>query len=344
MIYPKNFGLKPIEIKATDYIFGGISGVERNKRVENKDWTDWMPEREYQFNRYFDSMGCVSFAALNSLEFQFNKWLSELDENSPVENLIAYDFLRNKGYLKDNKINFSDRFTAKMSGTTYRGNSLVRVADTIRNKGLVTEKDYPFKPTDNWWSYYAPVPYHLKKRGLEFLKYFDIQYEWAAIMTQDIIQLSEALKEAPIQITVFAWMQPINGVYRRVYNAPNHAVTLFKIDGDYAYIFDHYDDDVKKLALDFRIGAGLKYNFKIKGYNPMSDLKNNTLVQCVGDGGTGEFGLYLEGKILVGKLDLVHASWEMRSGVNKKAITKNEWDSLPKYDIQNPDHLLIAAN
>jgi len=60
----------------------------------DSDFDRWVPiQDEVQFSRYADAMACVSFSATNRIEIQ-------------IKNLSLQSF------------NFSDRFLAKLSGTT----------------------------------------------------------------------------------------------------------------------------------------------------------------------------------------------------------------------------------
>jgi len=115
----KNYGLRiEAEARVKDWIFGGISAIEPVNLVE-KGWSDYLPVKEVQRNKFFDSMACVTFSALNCLEI-LHKRLYEIE------------------------VNWSDRWMARVSGTTTKGNYLSTVADTIRKKGLILEEFWQF--------------------------------------------------------------------------------------------------------------------------------------------------------------------------------------------------------
>ena len=107
-----NFGLILSDPKPTDYMFGGETQVQGIELQPDGQWKDYLPVGEKQHSVYFDTMACVTFSALNALEI-----------------------LIKRQYGID--INFSDRFTAKMSGTTTNGNYLYKVGDSIRKDGFV---------------------------------------------------------------------------------------------------------------------------------------------------------------------------------------------------------------
>lgn len=135
-------------------------------------------------------------------------------------------------------INFSDRFLAKMSDTTPQGNYLDKVADTARIVGLVTEEEYPNNPKATAWvEYYKPISMDVINRAEPQA----ISFEETPI---DAANLKKQLKQSPLQITIVA-------------PHPNHAVTLLHIDGGKAYIQDHYNYQIRRIAVS-QIAYALK--------------------------------------------------------------------------------------
>ena len=116
----------------SDFLLGAISYEE-----VCEDWTPFLPKGEKQHGLYFDTMACVTFSALNIIEIQLNFMVA----NSLMSE-ESVKFFSDEGYLLNGQFNFSDRFTAKMSGTTKDGNYLQKVWDSIRNHGLLSEKDW----------------------------------------------------------------------------------------------------------------------------------------------------------------------------------------------------------
>src|SRR3990167_4125317 len=74
-------------------------------RKPSGDWESVLPPEEKQSNAGGDSLGCVTFAELNGIETQ------EKDQTGSY-------------------VEYSDRWLAKMSGTTKEGNYLWKVAET----------------------------------------------------------------------------------------------------------------------------------------------------------------------------------------------------------------------
>lgn len=162
-------------------------------RLESGDWRPYAPKHEKQKDP-LETMACVSFSCNNCIELQYN--------------------------LFGDEPNFSDRFLAKMSGTTPSGNYLDKVADTARLVGLVKEEEWPNKRYRTWAEYYADIPEEVKKKAIPQ----SISYEGVTINTTN---LKKELKHAPIQIIIPS-------------EHPNHAVTLVHIEGNTAHYLDHY--------------------------------------------------------------------------------------------------------
>jgi len=223
-----NYGVRIQKKRETDYLIGG-SSLDETKINPSGDWSAYLPLKEYQ-NKGLETMACVSFSALNCLEI-----------------LLNFKYKEN--------INFSDRFTAKTSNTTKKGNWMTIVGDSIRKDGLVLESDYQSVWT-NWDDYYQTIPDDALSK---VIKNYKINYEWIVPTNQD--GLTEALKIAPIQVVVHAWDNQVNGIYQRTEKPLNHAVVLINaVPGQYFEIFDTYDAVVKKLAWDYKIQHGFKYS------------------------------------------------------------------------------------
>ena len=320
----KNYGLLiEKELSPFDWIAGGVSGAERSVLRENGDYSDLVPETEKQSNSSFDTMACVTFSALNCLE-----------------TLARFHGIR---------FNKSDRFTAKMSGTTKRGNYTSIVADTIRKDGTVDEVIWPFqrdKITD-WDTYYQDIPQVVQSLGKKFLEDWEITWEWVPVS-----RIREMLKYGPIQVIVQAWPKPnAQGIYENKGEGSNynHAVMLYKgaNAGDVYEIADHYDRDRKKLSPDYKFGSAVLFTLRKKQLEttPKPMLENNILVQNVE--GNGAFGMHLNGKIMLGPNGDVLATVMMRSprktidGVSyvllrdPKPLKKADWDALPKVNLKN---------
>jgi hypothetical protein len=242
----KNFGIRIRKPSVEDYRFGAL-----NETVVNPsgNWKKYLPVNEHQ-NLGLETMACVSFSALNCLE-------------------ILYKF------QYGSEVNFSDRFTAKMSGTTKRGNWLTSVGESIRHDGLVLEKDYPSVWT-SWNDFYKEVPNEILYKVIKH----QVNYEW--IIPTNADSLFHALKVAPIQVVVHAWENPVNGIYQKTHKALNHAVTLVNaVYGEYWEVFDSYDKFIKKLSWDYIINHGFRYSIKKINMIQFKKEKNNSAVYLI---------------------------------------------------------------
>lgn len=192
----QNFGV--IEGKRdTDFVAGTLPYEERNP---SGDWTSYLPPGEWQKGTV-DTMACVTFSALNSIETQHK-------------------------FLTGQERNFSDRFTARLSGTTPDGNYLWRVADCIRKDGLVDESDWPAPENFTWETYYQAPPIEVINKARLFLNEWVVQYEWIDFTKESLIK---HLKHAPIQVVL-----------------PGHAVLGFFRNEDVLKYFDSYVPFIKE--------------------------------------------------------------------------------------------------
>lgn len=188
-----------------DFVAGTLPFEVRNASA---DWRQWLPDKdEVQKSSNADAMACVSFSLTNSLEMQARK-------------------ITGKNY------NWSDRFLAKLSGTTKEGNALGVVADTVRKLGLVNESTWATPQDFTWSSFYVDVPDYVKAAAkAEFP--FSIAYEWVPA-TKTSLQYH--LQHAPLQITIPG-------------KNPNHAVVLVAIVGSTYYYYDSYAPFLKSMSM-----------------------------------------------------------------------------------------------
>lgn len=194
--------------RASDFVAGEANALPYEVRNPSGDWTPFAPPGERQWNWKADSMSCVTFSALNSIETQ-------------------------EKFLTGQQPNYSDRWIAKVSETTDRGNYLWKVADAIRDCvpggfGLVLDSDYP-TPQEPWtftdWMADIPEPLlsDLKRKGKEWLGKWRVNYEW---VNADITPegLLKQLKHAPLQMVI-----------------PGHAILGIYCEQDLVKYLDTYE-------------------------------------------------------------------------------------------------------
>lgn len=231
----------------------------------SSDWSAFLPTGEWQEDTaskpVFETDACVSFSADQVLQtygdfnIQLNLWPAD-----------SVQWLKDNGYFDSSgRLNFSDRFTAKMSGTTQaEGNSLPNVWNSIQANGLVPEALWPF-PTDEvnadpqnaWAIYYAAIPANVIAMGLEFKARFTCNWDWVTYPANPMTeaQLQAALVTGPLQIATAVcapWntSAPILGCGA----GAQHATMLYAMNSANDYeIFDHYVPFQKLLAPNYNI-------------------------------------------------------------------------------------------
>lgn len=208
-------------------------------RNPDGDWTKWLPEGEKQFGKV-DSMACVSFSLINCIETQ-------------------------EYFLTGKKVNYSDRWLAKISGTTKQGNYLISVADAVNQYGLVREESWPKPDNYTWEEFYAdPEPTKRKELfadGQKWLKTHKFEYEWLTT-NRDVIL--KHLKQCPLQILL-----------------PGHAVENFYTYTEAVNYLDSYEPFLKQTMRSTLTDV-------FKPYLTIMDLQlinDNGTIYLVGDKG-----------------------------------------------------------
>ena len=261
-----------IDVRPTDFMAGGETGIlARSVLAPSGQLDEYLPDEETQFDFLFDTFGCVSFSANNAIETIFNFMLSH-----GLFSAEKVQWLRDHKYIdyRTGKVNFSDRFTAKMSGTTKNGNSLGAVGDSCRHNGLVPESMWPWpkEMTENmsaeekWMLYYAAVPQAVQDMGKEFAELFDIAYQWIIVGNSSESEnlIKQYLPLGPLQIAssvCLPWNAneanpPINGCGC----GAQHATLLYGYEDKVAYKdFDQYKSFRKLLAWNYCIPYAMQY-------------------------------------------------------------------------------------
>ena len=179
----------------------------------------------------------------------------------------ALKFWRKHGYIKDGKFEISERFTAKLSGTTKSGNYFYKVLDSVRNDGVVPESHWPSMDAPgvddfNWDEYYKEISQELKDLGKESLKYFNMMYERIdqGALTKKIIK--RALEHAPVGLALVTCSPWMGGKEILWCNADpgsaNHAVLGDGMEEDNYVIWDSYPEHEKILLDGYEIPYAVK--------------------------------------------------------------------------------------
>ena len=243
-----NYGFIEPEITVSDFIFGSTDKTKTLKGkilVPDGQWDKWLPENEMQNRQGFESYNCSNYGTLN-----------------------AKDTLEKRLY--GTVIDNSERFLGVVSKTSHAGNNPHGVAEAIRKHGLIPETELTWTPDINTWEeYYSPKPMTKKylDMGKEWLKEYDFKHEYAFHGYDSLAskqeKLQEALRQSPIGISVYAWINR-NGVYYKPSGArDNHWVELYGYVKDkYWKIFDSYDNTRKKVEWNTNFSFAKKYQLE----------------------------------------------------------------------------------
>ena len=212
----RNYGLKISEKKPDHYTLGG--GMVPFKVLQlDKDWTPYLPIKEFQNLNGVEPYACVSFTILTCIEILIKR---------------KYGLDRN----------YSDRFLAYVSGTKDKqGNDPHEVCEFLRKIGVPPEHFWPFdSAVDTFEKYYEQPAPKLYELAQEFNEEWDFKHEWVPEVAEEI---SRALTTSPLLISVPAWYEDENGLYYRpVMASDNHATACVyeRLDA-FRRAFDTYD-------------------------------------------------------------------------------------------------------
>ena len=219
--FTKNKGLLKEEPDERDYIFGAIK--KRKVLREDGQWTAFLPKGELQKNP-LETMSCTSQSILNCVE---------------IINKIQYN---------EDK-NYSDRFLAKCSNTTKRGNSVRKVLETLRKYyGTVGEKQWSGANFKSWENYYKAIQKDILDMGQLWIKRYNLEYE---SVKDNKSELTDALKYSPLCAAGFAWYNK-NGLYQSYGRANHYFVIVGYKQNEYWLAFDSYSPFLKKLDWNYK--------------------------------------------------------------------------------------------
>lgn len=285
-----NTGFIKEDPKPEAWVAGGETGIARVVLEEDGQYDLYLPDEEPQsfyFPSRFDTQSCVSFSATNNIEIILNRMLAKGQVSA-----AAKKFLVDNNYInpQTGKVNFSDRFVAKMSGTTQNGNSLPAVGDSIRKDGLVPESAWPMPDWDSlkgksqdeiWAVYMADIPGSVKNLGQQFLEYFTPAYQWGALGSSTPESLRALLPYGPFQIAS-AVCSPWNSTEAM---PPIQACSCSAQHGTVIYghekygstepfkLFDSYRSFKKLLAEDYCIPWAFQYSITEKVHHATVPIK-----------------------------------------------------------------------
>jgi len=289
-IAEKNTGILIVPLSPKAFKLGAESGVALEVRLKNGDWFNYSPTGEKQHTSKYDTMSCTTFSGLSSLEMQYN-WLRK---NGYVSDEL-HAKLDELGYI-DSKgnLNLSDWFTANMSGTTEKGNDFGSVWDSIRNHGVLPQKD-GYKPDDfntiGEWLDRTKVTTAQKEKALKFRELFEVAYEFILYGQSNPAVIAEHLKHAPIHIAT-----PVCSGWGREsivqacgIEQVQHATCSHGSEAKAATLtYDTYDPLNKKLAWDYPIPWAVKGVLSVKVAKPKPAKPSYVFTRTLSKGMSGD--------------------------------------------------------
>jgi len=225
----KGYGFIDVLPKVEDWVLGGTSQARKVILSRERDYTRFLPTREYQSKAGYDTYSCVCFSGLNVIEMIFKAQ-----------------------YGQD--INFSDRAIASLipvkpwSGTTYYA-----FWDAVRDYGLVLETEYPWTTENTPNEYLVKPPQAVLDKGKLFNQSYEIEHEWVGTNGVNPEHIYEALQFAPVQASVNA---EATWTGQRVVGNQNHSITIVKAVYKRSFtILDHYERETYEVPWNFYFGS-----------------------------------------------------------------------------------------
>ena len=240
-------GFIPSLITDDQYIFGAQK-LPTLSLQDNRDWTAYLPEGEWQARRNWDTYGCSVYNTLNPLEI-----------------------LERRLYGKST--DYSERFVYIGTDTRPPGNNPHIIAEWIRKNGLIPETRLPFDQSINSLEEYRRpnIMYSfLKEEGEEWQTKNDFLHEWVfkgGTIREKHERIKEALRYSPLGVSVVGWKEQ-SGVYcKEEGEADNHWTCLVAYD-THPWVFDSYPPFIKKLDSNYDFGFCKKYSIGVKTASP----------------------------------------------------------------------------
>lgn len=307
-----------------DWIAGANSPIEKTVLIPDLNWKPWLSNQEIQvvnLTTPYDTLFCVTFSALAIISAIMNYMIAN---GLMPEDKVKW--LKENGYIDETgKINFSERFTGTLGETTNRGAYQYKIANAIKNYGLIPQKDLELAEsfTDNINKDFITEANY--EKGREFKKRFYINWEW-------VYDIEEALKYSPVQgIVKFANYSYPEEILVPT-GSPDHAVAGIFTTPNYNLMRDSYWQEFKRYAkthtyslMAFNITILSDNNMDTKAFVETHDLK------WVQNSNTGQFGRILRGKVMIvpsnDRASALLIDDKMRTEPSIK-INQADWDKL----------------
>jgi len=280
-------GFLPDVIQEEDH---HLLGGERKVLLPSKDWRPYRSAGEQQKRaNSSETMACTIYSTLNVCETIMNRMKVMVDnKEADEETQELVKIFKHFDFYEDDEANLSDPFTAKMSGTSYRGNTFNNVFNSIRNDGLIAEKFWATPEQYSWNEYYKDIPQAIKDKAKRFTNYVEVKYERI-----NASQFNQTKIYSPNTTSVYAGAGWNNASIKpRATQRHNHAVDndAFE-DRQYDLIFDSYLPYEKKVSWNYGLGSGRIVSFwlKKKLKNKYEELLSEGIKYIIRPESKGEF-------------------------------------------------------
>ena len=308
--------------------FGGLTTVQDSVLFEDGSIKSYLPRFEPQSHTYFDDYGCVSNSLESGIQVLCKRQFDSFSDK--LKKLLA------EKYTKNGEIDFSNRDLIVLSGTKPMvGNSGDAVLATAQTRGLIPQTMGDWDPAsrdtnntiENFYLYGRTS--EAQEVADELNKHLKITGEWTGRSNWE-----EASKKGVLQLYVNAWYRNSLGEYYNPNGKHNHATIM--VDYFAVQLFDTYKPEIKTLtSWNDAYYWALKINIEEK-HMEKPKIENNSLLQLVE--GSGGFGMFLDGKIYLGKTADILASCIMRNKgdlkLKTRALTQEQWDLFDKYNLK----------
>lgn len=228
--------IAPETIAPEEWVLGASNTPKFPVLKEDGNWTNLLPTEERQNIRNIETYNCTGFNTLN-----------------PIEILIYQ--------LTGERVNYSDRWVGIIAGTKEPGNDPHKVAEAIREYGLVKEESLPFsddlKSIDEYYSFKGLSQGQiddLYEEAKQWKAKYDFKHSWVFTPGQPIIEqinnIKIALKNSPLAVAVFAWASDNRNVYYKN-GEENHWTNIYDVK-DFIKVFDSYSPFKKDIEQELR--------------------------------------------------------------------------------------------